>query len=480
MKPIQNYFTILVGLILFTSCTGDENPSPSGPDTASPDATEQLSIFFFNDQHGQIDNFAKIKPIVEEAATRGNTLLVCAGDAFTGNPIVDQFSDKGYPMIDLMNQVGVDVAAIGNHEFDYGQTVLADRLDQSQFPWICANVDMGNTDIPEPLDFVSMTAGNLKVTFLSFVETNGKDNAIPSTHPWRVEGISFSDYSTRLAGFQDLKTREDSDLLIVLTHLGHTTDLDLATNFNFFDAIIGGHSHRIIDEVVNGKPVVQAGDDLELLGRLDLSISDGEIVESEVTFIDLSSSDLTKDATIQAAIDEYDSSPEFTEIVGIASSSHDIPEIGCFFTHALKELMEVDFAIQNSGGIRSEINQGPITRLEIFEMDPFNNGSVVFTKTVGDYKDFFCTDGGWYTIAGVEIEEGPGSVRMFMDGVELADAELLSIGMNDFIPANNPEFFPFEEAEIKNLTTAETIIQYLTEVNNTVDFENCNNFFQCD
>ncbi len=481
MNHKQNFLLTLMALLLAVSCADEETPKMNGQALEIPEGAEQLSIFFFNDQHGQIDNFSKVKVIVDEAKSNGNALLVCAGDAFSGNPIVDQYEEKGFPMIDLMNQVGVDVAAVGNHEFDYGAKALADRFNQSQFPWICANMDVGETQVPQPEDYVNIEVGNMKITFLSLIETNGKDDEIPSTHPWRVEGMDFAPYTSVISDYENLKEQENSDLLIALTHLGSNADRNLASNYRFIDAVIGGHSHEVIDESQDGRPVVQAGDDLQLLGKLELTLLAGEILESVVTFIDLTDEDLEVNPIIQASIDEYNSNLTFTETVGNAGSDHDIAEIGCFYTHALKEYMNVDFAIQNSGGIRAEIDQGPITRLEIFEMDPFNNGSVIFTKSVGGYKDFFCTDGGWYTISGVVIEEGPGSIRMFLeDGTELSDSDELRIGMNDFIPANHPEFFPIEEASIQDLTTAEIILQYLSEVSSEVDFEGCNRFFRCD
>ena len=87
-----------------------------------------LTIFFINDQHGQIDNFANIKSIVDAERQIGATILVSAGDIFAGNPIVDQAAEPGSPMIEIMNQVGFEVATLGNHEFDFGIEVLEDSV----------------------------------------------------------------------------------------------------------------------------------------------------------------------------------------------------------------------------------------------------------------------------------------------------------------------------------------------------------------
>ena len=57
---------------------------------------------------------------MDEARQETNVLLVAAGDIFSGSPIVDQYDPRGYPIIDVMNKTGFDMAVIGNHEFDYG------------------------------------------------------------------------------------------------------------------------------------------------------------------------------------------------------------------------------------------------------------------------------------------------------------------------------------------------------------------------
>ncbi|MCD6353960.1 MAG: metallophosphoesterase [Prolixibacteraceae bacterium] len=89
---------------------------------------KEFSVFFVNDVHGQLQNFAKIKQIVESEQQKTNVIVACSGNIFSGNPAVDNYQDKGFPMIDVMNRVGFDVMAIGNHDFDYGPEVLKKRI----------------------------------------------------------------------------------------------------------------------------------------------------------------------------------------------------------------------------------------------------------------------------------------------------------------------------------------------------------------
>lgn len=112
MKILNFHFLIL---LLILGCTKMPEVEPG---------IENLTIFYINDQHGEINNFSKIKHIIDQEKKLTKVLLVCGGDVFSGNPIVDNYTPKGYPMIDIMNRVGFDVSVIGNHEFDYGEDVL--------------------------------------------------------------------------------------------------------------------------------------------------------------------------------------------------------------------------------------------------------------------------------------------------------------------------------------------------------------------
>jgi len=277
----------LFATILFFSCqkdTTDQSLSEADPEPEVEVVSEAdtLTIFFINDQHGQLNSFAKIKHIVDlEKVKKEEVLLVCAGDIFSGNPIVDQYSEKGYPMVDIMNKTGFDISVIGNHEFDYGVDVLTDRMNQASFEWVCANVDMQESGVPQPKAYETLETGDLKVTFLGLVETNGKPNdIIPSTHPWKVSELEFQTFESVTSNYSELKSTEESDVYIALTHLGSYSDKLLAENYPYFDAVIGGHSHEIVNEEIGDIPVVQAGSYLSFLGRLDMIILEGEILSN--------------------------------------------------------------------------------------------------------------------------------------------------------------------------------------------------------
>ncbi|MEO0339934.1 MAG: 5'-nucleotidase C-terminal domain-containing protein [Bacteroidota bacterium] len=357
---------------------------------------------------------------------------------------------------------------------------MKDRVKQSDFPWILANVDASNSVLSQPEPFVTLSVGGFKVTFLGVVETRGKDGKIPATHPLRVADLTFQPHQDIVGNFSNLKAQEDADVLVGLTHLGSEDDRNLARNHTFFDVIIGGHSHERINEVVNGTPVLQADAGLELLGRIDFVIENKTVIDYTVSMINLQTA-TEVDTDLENAIAAYNDNPTFAQVVGQSDVDHFSFDVGCFYTTALKEFMEVDFTIQNLGGVRSGINQGPITLFEIYTMDPFNNGSVVFTKTVGEYESIFCESGSRFFYSGINISAGNGDIQIVDEnGIPLPDDQELTMGVNDFIPAVFDNLFDIREAEVRDYTTAEAIIGYLENINSTIDFEGCMRVIACD
>ena len=445
--------------------------------------SKDLTIFFINDQHGQLDNFSKIKHIIDQEKLKTNVITACSGDIFSGNPVVDNYTEKGFPMIDVMNRVGFDISVLGNHEFDYGESILTDRINQANFDWVCANVDMGNSGIPKPTPYKTLTIDDVKVTFLGLLETNGSNNStIPSTHPGRVRNLTFERPENVISQYADIKTQENSDLYIALTHLGYDAgnalgDSQIATQYPFFDLIIGGHSHQRIESMVNGIPIFQSGSYLNYLGKIELTIKDKAIESMNYESINLNTY-TEHDADLKTIVDEYNDVPYLTEVIGSSQLFHDRPKVGCFYTDALRGIMNVDVTIQNNGGIRSGLNEGDITRREIFEISPFNNATVVYNMTVSEIKDFLIGSRSGFYYSGMQIEQNGNDVLVKdLDGVIISDDTVLSLGTNDYIPAVYENYFPVT-GSIQSLTAAETVISFLETINSQVNYPNCDHYFR--
>ncbi len=478
MEMKSKYIFLLIIYLCCFGCSSKEENSLNDSEL------KEVTIFHINDQHGQLDNFSKIKHIIDREREHTNVIVVCSGDMFSGNPVVDNHSEKGYPMIDVMNRVGFDVTVLGNHEFDYGVEILGDRMQQADFEWICANVDMGSTGIPSPATYTTLSVDDIKITLLGLVETNGKKNdIIPSTHPWKVGDFTFTRPEDVVAQYADIKELENSDLYIALTHLGHDRfngtlgDYQLAAQYPFFDLIIGGHSHQVVNTTINQIPVFQAGSNLNFLGKIALTIKNRSIEDIDYQLIELNSYS-EYDAGLKALIDEYNNWPFLDEIIGYSHIFHDYPQVGCFYTDALREKMQVDVTFQNTGGVRSTLNMGDISNREIFEIAPFNNGTVIYTLSVLEIKQFLKGAVAGFFYAGIEIEQNGAEIFIkTQTGEELEDDVMLSVGINDYIAAVYENYFT-GQGTIQGLTAAETIIAFLKDIDDQVNYPECLRYFR--
>lgn len=210
-----------------------------------------------------------------------NVLILDAGDYNQGTPYFTVY--KGDVEMELMNALGYDAAALGNHELDNGQEELARRLKMAKFPTLCANYDFTDTPLEDLIKpYTIFKRGGVKI---GVIGVTVKLNTLVMASA--LEGMTYNDpipIANDLAKM--LKEEEKCDIVIVLSHLGYSSsnpnnasDLALAEKSRNIDIIIGGHSHTtLIEESIrknlDGKDVIitQVGSRGEFVGRLDLKV----------------------------------------------------------------------------------------------------------------------------------------------------------------------------------------------------------------
>lgn len=463
---------LLLAVVLLNGCSSSEN-STTPP--VIEKKSESIVIFTINDPHGKIDNFAKVKAIIdEEKKTESQVFFVAGGDLFSGNPIVDFYPEKGFPIIDLMGKSGIDISALGNHEFDYGQEILNARMQQATFPFLCANVKNDNGDLNVPKGQVNIEKDGFEIAFIGVVETSSPGN-IPSTHPKRIHGLDFYEGVDAVAEYKDSENVKNADLVVALTHYGSHGDEMILKNHDFIDLVIGGHNHDIYDKVVAGRHMVQSGSNLKFMTKLSLEVLDGEIIDYNYELIKLEER-TEEDAEIAALISEYNNQPEFFVEIGTSLQDHNTAETGCFYTDALRTITGADLIFQNYGGIRAGLDFGPVTPFDIYTIDPFGNGLDTFSMTVAELRMFLMSpEAPSLAYSGIKISRANDTVR-FYDGAgyELNDDRVLTVGMNDYISNVHSGVFG-EPVKTFEKTTAEYLIEYLQQYQSVIDYEGCNN-----
>ena len=240
--------------------------------------------------------------------------------------------------------------------------------------------------------------------------------------------------------------------------------------------IIGGHSHSIINEKINNIPVFQAGSNLNYLGKIKITIKDKKIESYTYSLIDLENY-TNEDSTIKKTIEDYNENANLDEVIGFAEEYHSKSAVGSFYTDALRLEMNVDVSFQNSGGVRNTLNQGDILIEEIYSIDPFNNGSVTYTMTVGEIKEFLIKSKVGLYYAGIEIEQDDERIVIRKNDQVLNDTNTLTIGLNDYIPAVYDTYFT-QTPTYKPYTTAETIINHLRNNSAPINYSTTTNYFK--
>ncbi|MEI7673722.1 MAG: metallophosphatase, partial [Deltaproteobacteria bacterium] len=268
-----------------------------------------IRILYINDFHGfaqgyrppgteeQRGNIASLAALAEKLRTEKPSLLVAAGDMIQGDNLANFF--KGKSIIDLMNQMRFDAMVVGNHEFDFGSEILKERIREAKFPVLGANVQGMDTFV-QP--YVIREVAGVRIALIGIVTEDTPE----STNPKNVVGLTFASPAATVTALIS-KLRQEADLIVVLSHIGHNVDRQLAGAVSGIDVIVGGHSHTRVDKpVLIGKTViVQDYEHGKTLGVLDLTISDAKIIRTSGYLADIKPDSMPKNKTIADKIALY-------------------------------------------------------------------------------------------------------------------------------------------------------------------------------
>lgn len=341
---------------------------------------EQVTILGINDMHANIDGVARLTTCVkQERAKAPQLLLFSAGDNRTGSPYVDCGDHPGIAMIQLMNHIGFDLSALGNHEFDSGPAALAYCINAADFDFVSANVfptDQHGIDL-KPYKIFERNGVRIGVLGLLQVDTTGR----PDAHPDMCKGIGFLDPLKVAEHYKYL--RSQCDVLILLTHLGFETDIELARRFPEADAIIGGHSHTKVENghLENGVLITQTQNKFKYLTRLTLEVENGKVLSKKAELLPLGAYEADTETT--AMVEQIKAQPFFKRV--LTTVKRDIPRresLGCMMADAIRSCVGTEIAIVNMGNVRLDsFPAGPLTVADVYSLDPFGNDTIRMTVT---------------------------------------------------------------------------------------------------
>ena len=468
------FFIAMSCLTVFYGCETRVNDAP----TATPSGEVEVNILSVNDMHASIDLFPKFAAMVDSLrAVHPDLLVFSAGDNRTGNPVNDQYQPTNYPMIVLMNATGFDLSAVGNHEWDGNIDALQSDIERADFPFLCANVFIPETVKLDVKPYVMLENQGLKLAIVGMIELRA--DGIPGAHPNNMKKVSFKRAETVLPDYRYLK--DQSNALILLSHCGLEDDLELAQAYPWLDAIIGGHSHTLIEHPyeTNGVLITQSGSHLKYGTLVTLKFKDGKLVGKKAVVLNVKDRK-HENAEIRKMVDGFNDASELNEAIAIAATKFENKEeIGCMMTDAFREMTGADFAFQNTGGVRvSYLKKGPITVKDVYMIDPFNNDVVVYQMTGAQVKRFIINsykkNGGFPSyVSGMtyEMTDNGQHISVFVtpDKGGFSTKAVYKVAMNGYM-ASTVNIESVDEGQSQFKTTEEMLIEFLRK-HKTVDYQ---------
>ena len=426
---------------LAPAAAGAGDTDPAGEEHAR---TTQIQILGLNDFHGNLEppsgsggrigatNAGGVEYLATHVrdlrATNPNTLFVSAGDLIGATPLISAlFHDE--PTIEAFNLMGLDYNGVGNHEFDEGIPELlrmqnggchpvdgcqdGDPFHGADFDFLAANVaykDSGETIFPPYA--IHHFPGGVKVAVVGMTLEGTPSIVTPAA----VSTVDFFDEADSVNALVPRLREQDVETIIVLLHEGGSTSNPLnETTINqcgtlsgalppivermddAIDVVVTGHTNWAVNCEIDGKIVTGAAHQGRLVTDIDLTVSRSskDVVHATVNN-QIVTRTVPRAADLTALVDKYRtlSAPLANRQIGSTtapilrapnaageSALGDVIADAQLAATAPADLGGAQLALMNAGGIRADLDAGPVTYGEAFSVQPFGNSLVTMTLT---------------------------------------------------------------------------------------------------
>jgi len=386
-------------------------------------ADTRLRILHANDTHAHMEptmikgkaygGWAKFATAVKQNWTEDEPcFLLHGGDAFQGTMFFHVY--EGLSDAAVMNAIGFDAMAVGNHEFDKGPPALARFAALANFPILAANLDVSKEPILEdavaPHAVIESKGFRIGVVGactedLPFISSPGENVKVEKLVPSLQREI-------------DLLTAQGVSVIVVVSHCGYDVEQDYAKKLRGVDVVVGGHSHSLLGSVAlpNDQPsmgpyptvlknadgdtalVVQAWEWAKVLGRLDFVVDEaGKVVSWEGSEAIAVDDRFHEDSVVASMVSAFKKPIEALMAKPVGEIKIELARgalngesaMGNFIADAMLAATQkqgTKVALMNAGGVRAGIAAGKVTYGQVIEVQPFSNTLVVLDLTGAEIK----------------------------------------------------------------------------------------------
>lgn len=488
------------------ACAGAIHPE------RDPDTAVRVRILHTNDFHGrllpqdlgrddgrQVGGSAVLAAHFDSARARfvGPTVLVSAGDALQGTALSNM--TWGRPVIAAYNRKGYDAAALGNHEFDWGQDTLEARVAESAFPWLAANLFVARTDTHPAWarPWTMVERGGVRVAVIGLALETTPDVVMAG----RTDGLEFRDAPAAVDRYAREARAAGADFVIVTAHIGAVCDdagdaagessgcrgriLEVAGAAREpVDLYVAGHTHLRNFTAVDGVPVMQALRYGIAYGVVDLERRAGATRVVHRSIRTPWADEVDPDTAVARLVSEWgDVVRPITErpVARLAAALSNFDRqpgefpLGSLIADAHRLATGAHIGFVNVGSIRRSLPAGPLTFGMLYELQPFQNEMVTVQLTGAGLRDALETaladDGRPIAhLSGVTVEYDPSApsgsrVRHIAldDGRVIGPDSQVTVGTTEFVAAGGDGYAAFTSGQRTRtgLVDLDVLVTYL-------------------
>ncbi|MDH3591933.1 MAG: bifunctional metallophosphatase/5'-nucleotidase [Planctomycetota bacterium] len=318
-----------------------------------------------------------------EAARRMNAsvLLLDAGDLFQGTPVGNE--TRGDAVIDVMNALGYDAAALGNHEFDYGVRNLVRLAKRARFPILCANASRVEGTLAPVVASTTVARAGLTIALIGVITPDTPQVTTPDL----TGKVRFSD---PVPAVKALVKETEADLFIVVSHLGTAGELRLAREVPQLTLIVGGHSHAPLQRKIGSVTIARTHARTLSLGRVAIDVDKTtkrvRRVAARLLPVDAM---MPYDPAIAAIADRHRAvlDKALKKVVGrLAAPARRRGGLfssaaGNWTSDVIRRAGKAAIGIMNKGGLRADLEAGAVRASDCYRLMPFDNTIVSMDLT---------------------------------------------------------------------------------------------------
>jgi len=453
MKSFK-FLLIIMTVLLFTSLSFAENPN-----------VMKLTVLHWNDFHAKNTSQMRTNSDGDSIKAGGaanlgaylkhyrnfyeHTIELNAGDDYQGSPI--SMVTKGHSQVELQNLLAPDAFTVGNHEFDYGWDELQRAMAKANFPVLLGNVVVEETNERLFDREAIVNIDGIKVGVIGVVTENLKGVTTAKV----TKGLKVLPKADVVRASLDY-LNPITDIQIVLSHSGLWEDSVLAEAIGpEVELIIGGHSHTRLREpkIVNDVAIVQANalgrylgivemeidtlnnELVSLTGRIEKVYDKYPVDEEIASVVEAQEKVVAKEMNVQIAVLETPWTRGY----------NDECNLGNWITDAFRKYTGADLAFVNGGGIRKNLDPGPVTIGDILEISPFSNELMRFEMTGKQVKEFVlyqAKEKQYLQMSGMRYVVKDGKIEELKIGdQEVIDDKLYSVVTLNYVTDHIDRFF---------------------------------------